>query len=91
MTNSKEPMDDTGTAPTDRRGFLKAAGAAGAGAVAVAGAAQFNLSTRPASTSAGGVELCAPAPNSSTKPGPLNQAGPERAWLGKAGAARAPA
>jgi len=32
MTNSNEPKDDTGSASTDRRNFLKAAGAAGAGA-----------------------------------------------------------
>ena len=38
MTNKDEPMNDAGSAPTDRRGFLKAAGVAGASAVAVAGA-----------------------------------------------------
>src|SRR3984893_19351195 len=38
MTNNDQPMDDTGSASTDRRGFLKAAGVAGASAVAVAGA-----------------------------------------------------
>lgn len=38
MTDGNEPIDDTGSASTDRRNFLKAAGVAGASAVAVAGA-----------------------------------------------------
>src|SRR6201987_3931783 len=35
--NQNERVDETASAPTDRRGFLKAAGVAGASAVAVAG------------------------------------------------------
>ena len=47
MTDSNEPMDDTGSASTDRRNFLKAAGAAGAGAVAVAGATHGKFGLAP--------------------------------------------
>ena len=47
MTNSNEPMDNSGSASTDRREFLKAAGAAGAGAVAVAGATHGKFGLAP--------------------------------------------
>ena len=51
MTNSNEPRDnakdDTGSASTGRRNFLKAAGAAGAGAVAVAGATHGKFGLAP--------------------------------------------
>jgi kynurenine formamidase len=55
MTNSNEPKDntkdntkdDTGSASTDRRNFLKAAGAAGAGAAAVAGATHGKFALAP--------------------------------------------
>src|ERR1700721_264584 len=50
MTNSNgkdNTKDDTGSASTDRRNFLKAAGAAGAGAVAVAGATHGKFALAP--------------------------------------------
>jgi kynurenine formamidase len=47
MTNNDQPMDDTGSASTDRRGFLKAAGVAGASAVAVAGATHGKFGLAP--------------------------------------------
>src|SRR5271156_2252684 len=47
MTSSNESMDDTGSASTDRRGFLKAAGVAGASAVAVAGASHGKFGLAP--------------------------------------------
>src|SRR5262249_40900915 len=54
-TNSNEPNEDTrsedrGSAPTDRRGFLKAAGVAGASAVAVAGASHGKFGLAPISS-----------------------------------------
>ena len=47
MTDSNEPMDDAGSASTDRRNFLKAAGVAGASAVAVAGATHGKFGLAP--------------------------------------------
>ena len=47
MTDSNEPRDETGSASTDRRNFLKAAGVAGASAVAVAGATHGKFGLAP--------------------------------------------
>jgi hypothetical protein len=47
MTDSNQPMDDTASASTDRRGFLKAAGVAGASAVAVAGSVHGKFGLAP--------------------------------------------
>ena len=47
MTDGNEPIDDTGSASTDRRNFLKAAGVAGASAVAVAGASHGKFGLAP--------------------------------------------
>ncbi|MBV9981598.1 twin-arginine translocation signal domain-containing protein, partial [Bradyrhizobium sp.] len=47
MTSSNEPTSETPSAPTDRREFLKAAGVAGASAVAVAGVAHGKFGLAP--------------------------------------------
>lgn len=47
MTDSNHSIDHEGSASTDRRGFLKAAGVAGASAVAVAGAAHGKFGLAP--------------------------------------------
>ena len=46
-TDNNEPMDEAGSASTDRRRFLKAAGVAGASAVAVAGATHGKFGLAP--------------------------------------------
>ena len=47
MNSSDEPVGDSGSASTDRRGFLRAAGLAGASAVTVAGAVHGKFGLAP--------------------------------------------